>query len=152
MSYPYRISYLAAVAAAFALGAAAQTVTPTKGQSKDQQQQDQAECAKIASNQTGFDPSAPPPAVPQGAKPGSGMRGAAAGAVIAGASGGDTGQGAAAGAVVARGASRRQGRRDQAAADEQQQDAGNAYNQAVAACLGGKGYSVSGNSATKAQH
>jgi hypothetical protein len=143
MTYRFHLTHLAALAAAsFAFGAIAQTVTPDKGQSKDQQAKDTAECKQIAMKQTGFDPSAPPPAVPQGAKPGSGMKGAAAGAVIGGATGGDAGQGAAVGAVVARGASRRQGRRDQAAADEQQQNAGTAYNQAMASCLGGKGYTV----------
>ena len=142
MPYLLRISLLAAVTIAFASGAAAQGITPDKGQSKDQQKKDEAECRQIAMKQTGFDPSAPPPPASAGAKPGSGMKGAAAGAVIAGASGGDTGQGAAAGAVVARGASRRQGRREEAAAQQQQQGAGAAYNQAVAACLGGKGYTI----------
>jgi len=143
MTYRARPLHLALIATAFALAASAQTITPKKGQSADQQKKDVAECSQIATNQTGFNPSAPPPPPPpQGGRAGSGAKGAAAGAVSAGASGGDAGQGAVAGAVVGRGMSRRDARRDAAAAGEQQAGAGNAYNQSLAACLGGKGYTV----------
>src|SRR5205809_6970756 len=101
-------SRLALVATAFAFAASAQTITPNKGQKPDQQKKDVAECQQIATKQTGFDPStAPPPQQSQGGRAGSGVKGAAAGAVIAGASGGDAGQGAGAGAGGGRGMRRR---------------------------------------------
>jgi hypothetical protein len=139
----------------FMLGdaAAQQYVYPAKGQSPDQQKKDEGECQGWAVKQSGFDPSAPPPAAAAPAKPttatgttpGAGVRGAAGGAIIGGIAG-DAGAGAAAGAVVARSASRRQNKNEQQQASAQQQQAqstGQAgFAKARAACLEGRGYTV----------
>ena len=69
---------------------AQQYVYPAKGQSPDQQKKDEGECHGWAVKQSGFDPSAPPPAAAAPAKPttatgttpGAGVRGAAGGAII----------------------------------------------------------------------
>ena len=84
---------------------AAQTfVFPEKGQSPEQQEQDDFSCYKWAKQQTGYDPehpnlaAAPPPPSKGGA-----VRGAAGGAAlgaVGGAIGGDAGKGAAIGAGV----------------------------------------------------
>ena len=145
---------LAALALFAALpGSTQAAVYPSKGQSPQQQQQDEGECHNWAIQQTGYDPANPPAAAAPvqnttatGSTPGAGARGAARGAVVAGAVGGDSGKGAAAGAV----ASRSRSRRANAAANDQaqqqaaqQQQAGNAeYQNARAACLEGRGYSV----------
>jgi hypothetical protein len=110
---------------------------------------DEAECSALATQQTGFSPSTPPPAPvqasPQVAGSGSRARGAAAGAVIGGASG-DAGSGAAAGAVaggVAQRSRSRQGARQQNDMAAQQQQAGlAAYNQARANCLAARGHTA----------
>lgn len=106
----------------------------------------QAECAALATQQTGFDPSRPPPpqaqASPQVAGSGSRARGAAAGAVIGGAAG-DAGAGAAAGAVAGgvsqRSRSRRDARQQNDMAAQQQQSGQAAYNQALSNCLAQRG-------------
>src|SRR5262245_17789881 len=78
-------------------------VYPSKGQTKEQQEQDEFACYKWAKGQTGFDPTQPmqqaaaPP--PQGGAARGAARGAAIGA-IGGAIGGDAGKGAAIGAGV----------------------------------------------------
>ena len=108
---------------------------------------DQAACAAQATQQTGFDPSRPPPppatASPQVAGTGSRARGAAAGAMI-GAVGGDAGTGAAAGAVAGgvtqRSRSRRAARQQNDAMAQQQQSGQAAYNQAMTACLAARGH------------
>ena len=87
-------------------------VYPSKGQTKEQQEQDEFACYKWAKEQTGFDPTQPmqqaaaPP--PQGGAAKGAAKGAAIGA-IGGAIGGDAGKGAAIGAGVgaAGGAARR---------------------------------------------
>jgi len=126
---------------------AQQYVYPAKGQSAGQQGKDEGECQKWAIQQSGYDPSKPPPAAAgapttaTGTTAGAGARGAARGAIVGGIVG-DAGAGAAAGAVAARG----QSRRDNAARDQQAQStqsAGQAsFGKARAACLEGRGYTV----------
>ena len=142
-------------AAAFVATSFAQTmVYPAKGQSADQQKQDESACHTWAVQQSGFDPANPPaaaaPAAPPttatGTTPGAGARGAARGAVVGGVIADDPGTGAAVGAVAARGQSRRQNAATANQAAQQQQAAnqqGNSmYAKARAACLEGKGYTV----------
>jgi hypothetical protein len=103
----------------------------------------EAQCAAMATQQTGYDPSRPPPppaqANPQVYGSGARARGAAAGAIIGGASGGDAGKGAAAGAVAGGVTQRSRNRRAARAQNEavgQQQAAGRAaWDQARANCL-----------------
>jgi hypothetical protein len=133
---------------------AQQFVYPTKGQSPEQQKNDEAACYTWAVQQSGFDPARPPqpapaatpPTTATGTAPGAGIRGAARGAVVGEIVSDDARTGAAAGAVAARGQSRRQ---NMAAAQQaqQQQQAGTqqqqaAFGKARAACLEGRGYSV----------
>jgi hypothetical protein len=126
---------------------AQQYVYPAKGQSPQQQKNDEAACYSWAVQQTGFDPAKPPPtAAPPttatGTTPGAGARGAARGAIVGEVVGGDAGAGAAAGAAAARGQSRRQnaaaGQQAQAANQQQQ----GTFAKARAACLEGRGYTV----------
>ena len=127
-------------------------VYPGKGQTKEQQEQDEFSCYKWAKEQTGFDPnqpmqqaSAPPP---QGGAGRGAARGAAVGA-IGGAIGGDAGKGAAIGAGVgaAGGAMRRrQAEQQYAAAQEKSKQAYNAqladYKRAFSGCIPAPGYTV----------
>jgi hypothetical protein len=129
-------------------------VYPGKGQTKEQQEQDEFACYKWAKEQTGFDPTQPiqqaaaPP--PPGREVGRGAaRGAAIGA-IGGAIGGDAGKGAAIGAGVGAAggvARRRHAEREQQAAQQQakqQQEASiNGYKRAFSACMTARGYTVS---------
>ena len=129
-------------------------VYPGKGQTKEQQEQDEFSCYKWAKEQTGFDPNQPmqqqaaaPPQ--QGAAVKGAARGAAIGA-IGGAIGGDAGKGAAIGAGVgaAGGAMRRrQAEQQQAAAQEKAKQAHNAqvadYKRAFSGCMTARGYTVS---------
>ncbi|HEY7129069.1 MAG TPA: glycine zipper domain-containing protein [Nitrospira sp.] len=129
-------------------------VYPSKGQTKEQQEQDEFACYKWAKEQTGFDPTQPvqqqagtPP--PQNAAVKGAARGAAIGA-IGGAIGGDAGKGAAIGAGVgaAGGAMRRRhAEQQQAVAQQKAKDAYNAdvagYKRAFSACMTGRGYTVS---------
>ena len=137
-----------------ALAALEVFVYPTKGQSKEQQEQDEFSCYKWAKEQTGFDPTQPmqqqaaaPPA--QGAAVKGAARGAAIGA-IGGAIGGDAGKGAAIGAGVgaAGGAMRRrQAEQKQAVAQQKAKESYDAdvagYKRAFSACMTGRGYTVS---------
>jgi hypothetical protein len=133
---------------------AQQYVYPAKGQTPQQQKNDESACYTWAIQQTGFDPAKPPqqqqaakpPTTATGTAPGAGARGAARGAVVGEVVGGDAGAGAAAGAVAARGQSRRQNaaaagqaQQQQQAATQQQQQA---FAKARAACLEGRGYTV----------
>jgi|WetSurMetagenome_2_1015567.scaffolds.fasta_scaffold60999_2 hypothetical protein len=128
----------------------AQTVSPAKGQDSAQQSRDISECSAQATQQTGFNPAAPPPpqasASPQVAGSGSRARGAAAGAMIGGATGNDAGAGAAAGAVAGgvsqRSKSRGTARQQNEATAQQQQTGQAAYTQAKNACLTSRGYTV----------
>lgn len=128
-------------------------VYPSKGQTKEQQEQDEFACYKWAKEQTGFDPTQPmqqaaaPP--PQGGAAKGAAKGAAIGA-IGGAIGGDAGKGAAIGAGVgaAGGAARRRkGEQQQAASQQktkQEYDAKvDGYKRAFSACMTGRGYTVS---------
>ena len=128
-------------------------VYPSKGQTKEQQEQDEFACYKWSKEQTGFDPTQPmqqaaaPP--PQGGAAKGAARGAAIGA-IGGAIGGDAGKGAAIGAGVgaAGGAARRRkGEQQQAAAQQKAKQEYNAeidgYKRAFSACMTGRGYTVS---------
>ncbi len=127
---------------------------PKNKQSAEQQQKDEGECYAWARQQTGIDPSAPPPA-PQEVKKaqGGGLAGAAGGAVAGtaiGAIAGDTGKGAAIGATAGAIRGRRQQRKAnkqaekqaQAAASQQQQKSIDVFKKAFAGCIEGRGYSV----------
>jgi hypothetical protein len=137
-----------ALVAITSTAAAQQYVYPAKGQTPEKQKTDVTACDQWATQQTGFDPSKPPPApaapptTATGTTPGAGARGAARGAVVGEIVGDDAGTGAAVGAAAARGQSRRQnasaGKQQQAAT--QQQNAG--WAKARTACLEGKGYTV----------
>jgi hypothetical protein len=134
-------------------------IYPQKGQSAQQQQQDQGQCQAWAMQQSGVTPGQPaaappppPPSGPQGHLARGAARGAAVGAV-GGAIGGDAGQGAAVGAAVGGlvgGMRRRDQQRaqqeqyNQAAAQQQamQAQGAAAYNRALAACLEARGYTV----------
>jgi hypothetical protein len=151
-----RFLYLVTMsAAALAFDAGAQQVVfPAKGQSADQQKQDESSCHTWAVQQSGFDPAKPPPAAAPatppttatGTTPGAGARGAVRGAVVGGVIADDPGTGAAVGAVAARGQSRRQNAATANQAAQQQQAAvqqgQSMYAKARAACLEGKGYTV----------
>jgi YMGG-like Gly-zipper len=128
-------------------------VYPKQGQSQDQFGRDQYECHNWAQGQTGVNPAQPAqvaaaPMPESGGAVRGGARGAAIGA-IGGAIGGDAGKGAAIGAGVgaAAGAMRQNQRNQQAAMAAQQQQAAQQqglqrYEQAYAACMGGRGYQV----------
>ncbi len=131
-----------------------QFIYPDRGQSQAQQDQDKYQCSQWATQQTGFDPTVPPP-IPQASAPpppgmyGGAFRGAAFGA-IGGAIGGNAGEGAAIGAGVGAlfGAIRRNryAQEQEYNADQQtsaylNQRAG--YFRAEDACLTGRGYTVS---------
>lgn len=141
-------------------GAQGPFIYPQRGQSPQQQQQDQGQCHAWAVQQSGVDPSrpttatAPPPpsAGPQGQMVRGAARGAAVGAV-GGAIAGDAGKGAAAGAAMGGliGGMRRmdqqraqQEQYNQAVAQQQamQTQGLAAYNRALGACLEGRGYTV----------
>lgn len=131
-------------------------VYPAKGQSTERQQAEATECYAWAQQQTGIDPTAPPPAAApsqsQGVD-GSAVKGAAKGAVVGtaiGAIAGETGEGAAIGAIAGglrgRRMAKQQKKSDEQAA-QQQAHAQHAYVQetfrkAYGACLEGKGYTV----------
>lgn len=129
--------------------AAQQFAYPAKGQSPERQAKDENECSTWATQQSGFNPAAPPPPQAQAAgATGSGARvkGAAAGAAIGAVSGGDVGEAAVAGAVAGGVARRSRNRREARAVNEanaQGVQAGHAaYMSARGACLSGRGYTV----------
>jgi len=141
--------------------AAAQVmVYPARGQTPDQTQRDKGECMGWASQQSGFDPTAPrnstppPPSYAPNDRPVArgAVRGAAVGAV-GGAIGGDAGKGAAIGAASGAliGGMRRRDQERQYAYEQQQYQQNEAaqfnqgqanFNRAFAACLEGRGYTV----------
>jgi hypothetical protein len=129
-------------------------VYPQKGQSPQQQAQDQGECGAWATQQTGVNPMAmastpsAAPAAPQSSPVRGAARGAAVGAV-GGAIGGDAGKGAAIGAATGAmigGMRRRDQMQQQQAQQAQAQETHAAqmdtYKRALATCLNAKGYSV----------
>ena len=138
----------------FASHSTAQTfVFPEKGQSPEQQEQDDFVCYKWAKQQTGFDPqnpnlaAAPPPPSGGGALHGA-MGGAALGAV-GGALGGNAGKGAAIGAGVGGGAGMMHQRKAEKQYKQQVQQAGaqnqqtrDTFNRAHKTCMEAKGYKV----------
>jgi hypothetical protein len=131
-------------------------VYPTKGQTKQQQKQDEFECYKWAVEQSGIDPlnlpkvAAPPPqSGPDGSAVVGAAKGAAAGAAI-GSISGDMGKGAAYGAMAGAVVGRRQGKQAQAQANQQatQQTAAqeqamkDSFKKAFSVCIEGKGYTI----------
>jgi hypothetical protein len=128
-------------------------IYPAKGQSPDQQKQDEFECHQWAVNQTGFDPTkAHAPPSQQASERGGAVRGGAGGALLGlgiGAITGNAGKGAAigAGAGAVAGGARQAGRNQQQQASNQQAQSNyNAnlqqYNRAKAVCMEGRGYTV----------
>jgi uncharacterized protein YcfJ len=145
-------------------------VFPAKGQTPQQQAQDEGECYAWSKGQTGVDPMAPPPAAAQpaaqpaqskpaadGSRVRGAARGAAAGAIIGEVADDDAGKGAAIGATAGVLAGGRQSRKNQQAAEEQaaqqqqqatqQAQAANQqqldlFKKGFAACLEPKGYTV----------
>jgi len=130
--------------------AGAQYAYPANGQSQAQQQKDEASCTDWATQQSGFDPRNPPvPAQAQAAPvTGSGARakGALVGAGIGAVSGGDAGDaalaGAVAGGVIRRGKNRRAARAQNEANAAAVAGTQAAFDQARAACLTGRGYTL----------
>jgi hypothetical protein len=131
-------------------------VYPAKGQSKQQQKEDEFECYKWAVEQSGIDPlnlpkveAAPVQSGPTGGAVKGAAKGAAAGAAI-GAIAGDAGKGAAIGAAAGGMAGRSKGK--QAQAQQNQQSQANAaaseqamkdsYMKAFSVCIEGKGYTI----------
>jgi Sulfatase/Glycine-zipper domain len=136
---------LGLAALVLAAPAMAQYVYPGRGQSPQQQQQDQGECHTWAVQQTGVNPGTTPAPATAGAGAHGAVRGAAGGAAvgaIGGAIGGDAGKGAAigaaTGAVIGGVRSRRQAR----AAESSYAGAQQNYQQALYACLEGRGYTI----------
>ncbi len=135
---------------ALAGSAGAQYAYPAKGQSQATQQKDEASCSQWATQQTGFDPMHPPVPAQASAAPvtGSGSRakGALVGAGIGAISGGDAGDaavaGAVAGGVIRRGKNRRAARAQNEASAQQVAATQAAFDQARAACLTGRGYTL----------
>jgi hypothetical protein len=125
---------------------------PQKGQSPQQQQNDQGECYGWAMQQTGYNPTAsqgaPPPPPPSGGAARGAARGAAVGA-IGGAIGGNAGKGAAIGAATGgtigamkRNSQTRAYNEEVAAQQSQTAQQQSNFNRAVAACMSGRGYTV----------
>lgn len=153
-SKPFLIA-VCLVASVFSAEAGADMfVYPAKGQTPEQQKQDEYSCHQWAVQQTGFDPTktqataAPAPAS-NSRKP---LKGAAGGALVGlgiGSLSGNAGKGAAIGAAVggvAGAASQNKQSQQQQAAQQQEQayldSQMDRYNQARRACLEGRGYSV----------
>lgn len=128
----------------------AQYAYPAKGQSQATQQKDEAACSRWATQQTGFDPMRPPVPAQASAAPvtGSGARakGALVGAGIGAVAGGDAGDaavaGAVAGGVIRRGKNRRAARAQNEASAAAVAGSQGAFDQARAACLQGRGYTL----------
>ena len=131
-------------------------VYPSKGQSKQQQKEDEFECYKWAVEQSGIDPlnlpkveAAPAQTGPTGGAVKGAAKGAAAGAAI-GAITGDAGEGAAVGAIVGGLSGRRQGQQAQAQQNQQaqanaaatEQEIKNSFTKAFSVCIEGKGYTI----------
>jgi len=131
-------------------------VYPAKGQSKQQQKEDEFECYKWAVEQSGIDPlnlpkveAAPVQSGPTGGAVKGAARGAAAGAAI-GAIAGDAGKGAAIGAAAggmkgmskgkqAQGQQNQQAQANAAASEQAMKDS---YMKAFSVCIEGKGYTI----------
>jgi uncharacterized protein YcfJ len=128
-------------------------IYPAQGQSQDQQDLDEVQCRRFATERTGFDPRQTPTATtarPQtrGGMVGGGARGALLGTAI-GAIAGNTGRGAAIGAAsgglmggMRRQDSHRQQQEWEQRETENYQSSRNEFNRALGACLEGRGYTV----------
>jgi hypothetical protein len=128
---------------------------PSKGQSQQQQKEDEFECYVWAMEQSGIDPLDLPKVEvevetgPTGGAVKGAARGAAAGAAI-GAIAGDAGKGAAIGATAGgmrgvrggRQAQDQQNQQAQANADAAEQELKNNFVKAFSVCIEGKGYTV----------
>lgn len=143
----------AALLLSVSLSAQDLVVYPAKGQSQDQQEQDQFQCYTWARDRTGFDPMEVPRA--SSAEPeqkggaGRGALGGAAAGALVGAIAGDTKQGALIGGALGGltgGARRASSNKDRQQWEQQQAQQyaqrRNEYNRAYAACLEGRGYTV----------
>lgn len=146
---------------AFAVQAGPIYVYPAKGQSSDQQKKDEGACLSWASEQTGFNPTAPlaattppPPTTAPTSSAGKGLLKGALVGVTVGAIAGDAGKGAAigAGSGALVGGMNRNSQQQQQAQQQQawanQQAANYAqkqanFNRAYSVCLQGRGYTVS---------
>src|SRR5262245_21844433 len=136
-------------ACAFVSAAQAEVyVYPKPGHAQQEFESDQYACHNWATQQTGYNPGAPPAAAAPPPQQGGAVRGAARGAAV-GAVAGDAGKGAAVGAAVRGTATvmrNNRANREAAAANQQaqaqQQAAYGNYEKAYAACLSGRGYSV----------
>ena len=123
-------------------------VYPAKGQSPEKQSQDEAQCYTWARQNSGVDPVASAPTTatgPQGERARGAMRGAVGGAAI-GAIAGDTGKGAGVGAVAGTMAGGHRARKREAYASAEQQGqrhSMDSFQRAWAACMSGRGYTVS---------
>jgi phage tail tape-measure protein len=128
---------------------------PAKNQQPPQQQADETSCYGWAQQQTGIDPTAPPPPpkATETGPDGGAIKGAAKGAAVGtaiGAIAGETGEGAAIGAIAGGLRGRRMSKqkqnqeKQQAQAESQASHAGavETFKKAYGACLEGKGYTV----------
>ena len=124
---------------------------PAKGQSAQQQGNDDVQCLAWAKQDTGIDPAAvaaasPPATGPQGERLRGAVRGAAGGAVIGEIVDDDAGKGAGVGAAAGVLAGGARARRNQAAQAQQAQasktQSVDTYYRAYGACMQGRGYSV----------
>ena len=137
----------ATVFAVSAAQAAKPIVYPAKGQSPNQQAQDDNQCYSWARSSTGIDPAAvagaPPPSGPA-VGGGERAKGAVGGAVIGGIAGGGDGArtGAAVGIVAGGMRARSNQRSQQASAQSQQQGAMDTFYRAYGACMEGRGYTI----------
>jgi len=128
--------------------AAKPIVYPAKGQSPNQQAQDDGQCYGWARSSTGVDPAAvaSAPAGPSGPAVGGGERvqGAVGGAVIGGIVNGGNGARVGAGVgVLAGGMRARQNQRaQQASVQSQKQGAMDTFYRAYGACMEGRGYTI----------
>ena len=128
-------------------------IYPAQGQDRDQQDLDEAQCRRFATEQTGFDPMATPMAATarprtQGGAVGGAARGAVLGSAV-GAIAGNTRRGASIGAASGglMGGMRRQDSQRQQQQWARQETANYernraSFNRAFAACLEGRGYTV----------
>ena len=128
-------------------------IFPSKGQSPEQQKQDEAACYSWAVQQKGYDPARPEtaPKAETSSKQASGptgsrLRGAAKGAIVGEITDVDTRDAAVAGAMIGASRERRMARAQEqqakVAAEQQKQAKIVEFNKARAACLEGKGYTV----------
>jgi len=139
---------VAIAAALLAANAAAQkpVAYPAKGQSAQQQQNDDGACYGWAKSNTGIDPAAvaqaPPPTSGPAVGGGERLRGAARGAVVGEIAGGHGGEGAAIGAVAGGARARQNQAAQQQQAQAQKQGTINTFYRAWGACMEGRGYTV----------